>query len=126
MNYAKHWTESKVHDMFSPSLETINAVKEWLEDSGISNGRILHSVNKGWLHFNATAKEAEELLNAQFFEHEHVSSGKLSVGCDKYHLPSHIRQHVDYVTPGVKTSSLRKKSSGLSKRQSPHSWAAGA
>ncbi|KAF2098918.1 putative protease S8 tripeptidyl peptidase I [Rhizodiscina lignyota] len=118
-NYSKHWTEEEVHELFAPSKDTIETVSQWLADSGISSDRILHSANRGWLHFNATAKEAEELLKAEFYEHEHVSNGKWSVACDKYHLPSHIRQHVDYVTPGVKTSQLRKTTSGLSKRASP-------
>lgn len=71
---------------------------------------ISHSVNKGWLHFNVPASQAESLLNTEYFEHEHaLTPGKWSVACDEYHLPSHIRDHVDYVTPGIKHLGIHKR-----------------
>jgi tripeptidyl-peptidase-1 len=114
-NYAKHWTEDQVHAAFAPHPETVNTVWNWLVESGIAEQGIEHSVNKGWLHFNSTAAHMENLLKAEFHEHEHVSNYKWSVGCDEYHLPSHIRGHVDYVSPGIKHSHLKKRTL-LSKR----------
>jgi tripeptidyl-peptidase-1 len=117
-NYAKHWTEDQVHDAFAPHPETVDAVREWLIESGIPEEEIQHSVNKGWLHFSATAAHMENLLKAKFYEHEHVSNSKRSIGCDEYHLPSHIRDHVDYVSPGIKHRNLKSRTV-LSKRRIP-------
>jgi tripeptidyl-peptidase-1 len=117
-NYAKHWTEDQIHEAFAPLPETVDAVRRWLVASGIAGEGIQHSANKGWLHFNATAEHVEGLLNTEFYEHEHVSNGKWSIGCDEYHLPSHLSHHIDYVSPGVKHRQLRKRTI-LAKRP-PH------
>jgi tripeptidyl-peptidase-1 len=81
--YGQFWTAEEVHDMFAPPEEHVNAVKEWLSLSGIHDTRVVHSDNKGWLAFDATTEEAESLFQAEYFEHEHVSSDKMRVGCDK-------------------------------------------
>lgn len=41
-NFGKHWTEEQVHDMFSPSQESVDTVKQWLVESGIDESRIKH------------------------------------------------------------------------------------
>jgi tripeptidyl-peptidase I len=84
--YGKHWSADEVHRHFSPTDETINAVKQWLVAAGFDSDRVLHTENKGWLAFEATVEEAETLLLAEYYEHEHTRSGKLKVGCDRYEL----------------------------------------
>lgn len=42
-NFGKHWTEQQVHDMFSPSPESVKLVKQWLVSSGIDASRIQHA-----------------------------------------------------------------------------------
>ncbi len=54
----------------------------WLIDSGIAKDRILHSQNKGWIAFDATAEEVESLFTAEYHTFEHPSSGKSAVACD--------------------------------------------
>lgn len=95
--------------------------------SGISPKRISHSENKGWFAFYATAEEAERLLFTEFYEYEDAVTGGVMPACDEYHLPKGIRQHIDYITPGIRllapshskrdTASL-KRVRGLSARNS--------
>ena len=106
-NYGKHWTSEKVHQAFQPSNATIEAVTQWLEESGISSSRISQSPNKGWLNFGATVKEAEKLLYTQYHILEHTTRGHLTVACDEYHVPKHVREHVDFITPGIHAGHLR-------------------
>jgi tripeptidyl-peptidase-1 len=73
--------------MFAPEEETVANIKEWLTDFGIHGARIVHSENKGWVAVDVTVEEAEELLQTEFYEHEHQSSPKTRVGCDKYAMP---------------------------------------
>jgi hypothetical protein len=73
--------------MFAPEEETVANVKEWLTDFGIHGARIVHSENKGWVAVDVTVEEAEELLQTEFYEHEHQSSPKTRVGCEKYAMP---------------------------------------
>jgi tripeptidyl-peptidase-1 len=45
--------------------------------------------------------EVEELLVAEFFVFEHVS-GTTDISTEEYHVPTHIKEHIDYVTPGAR------------------------
>jgi tripeptidyl-peptidase-1 len=72
-----------LHEIFAPADEAVEAVKAWLISSGIADGRIVHSDNKGWLAFDASVEEAERLLKAEYYEHEHRSSMNVRVGCDE-------------------------------------------
>ena len=74
----------EVHDMFAPAEENVKAIKDWLVISGINEGRIVYSDNKGWLAFDATSKEAGHLFQTEYHEYEHASSDNMRVGCDKY------------------------------------------
>lgn len=69
--------------MFMPSAEAVAAVRDWLMESGIASHRIIHSDNKSWLAFDATADEVEALLNAEYHNYEHVSGDRVVVGCEE-------------------------------------------
>lgn len=120
-NFAQHWTPEQVVKTFAPSDDTIAAVADWLEASGISRQRITHSDNKGWLAFQATASEAENLLHTEFHGYSHEHTGHEAVACDQYHVPAHVQEHIDYITPGVKllsatkvgTKSIKKRGFGI-------------
>ena len=101
-NYAKHWTPDEVIAAFAPSKEAVDTTREWLVTSGISDHRISHSGNRGWLAFDATTEEIENLLDTEYFEYEHTTQGLSTIGCDEYKLPNHVRRHVDFVSPGIK------------------------
>lgn len=88
--------------MFAPLQESVDAVKAWLVDAGIAAERISQSANKQWVQFDAHAEDVEDLLMADFFEFEHVASGSKSIAVDQYHVPLELRDHIDYITPGVK------------------------
>lgn len=101
-NFGRYWTQDKVIETFRPSNETLDAVRIWLTSSGIADSRIVHTDNKAWYAFDASVKEAEDLLHTEYHEyHDSVTGGRLP-GCERYHLPTHLRKHIDYVTPGIK------------------------
>lgn len=54
----------------------------------------------GWLTFDATVAEAENLLKTKFHLHKH-ETGKPHIGCDKYYVPENLKPHVDFITPTV-------------------------
>ena len=100
--YGQHWSSEEIINHFSPSEETVSAVRNWLVDSGIASHHITHSANKGWLAFEATGAEAERLLKTKYHEHHDSISGGTLPACSEYHVPEHLREHIDYVTPGIK------------------------
>ena len=114
--YGQHWTSEEVISTFSPPKERVETVTSWLIESGIERERITHSQNKGWLAFDATVEEAERLLHTEYY-HDGVQEEQGSrVGCNEYHLPKHVQEHVDYVTPGVKGTVMDLRPSSARKR----------
>lgn len=114
--YGQHWTSDEIIAAFSPPEETVETVASWLIQSGIAKERITHSQNKAWLAFDATVEEAERLLLTEYF-HDGIETDRGSrVGCNEYHLPKHVQEHVDYVTPGLKGTVMDLRPSSAWKR----------
>ncbi|KIJ65943.1 hypothetical protein HYDPIDRAFT_166913 [Hydnomerulius pinastri MD-312] len=99
-NYGKHWTAGQVAAKFAPSQESVDAVRDWLLDSGIEAHRVKVSPSKGWLEFQSTVQEAEDLLHTSYHVYGH-ETGAEHVACEGYHLPEHLAPHIDFVTPSV-------------------------
>lgn len=82
-NYGKHYSAEEVHEMFSPKADTVDAVRGWLQQAGISKDRVSVSTNKAWLQFDAPTKEAEELLKTRFHFFENLNTGDANIACDE-------------------------------------------
>lgn len=108
-SFGKHLTPEEVADLFAPADEAVDAVKSWLIQSGIEADRIMHYENKGWLAVDIPVRELESLFLAQYHEVEY--KGTIRIGADEYHVPAHLAEHIDYITPGVKLSAPLKKRS---------------
>ncbi|KAG0702859.1 Pro-kumamolisin, activation domain-containing protein [Suillus ampliporus] len=111
--YGKHWTAGEVFKKFSPSVESIGAVRAWLEENGFDSSRAKLTRNRGWIEVQATVEEAERLLQTEYHVYGH-ETGQEHVACDSYHLPEHVQSHVDFVTPTVHFDAKISKRSGSS------------
>ncbi|KAJ4419936.1 hypothetical protein N0V82_004650 [Gnomoniopsis sp. IMI 355080] len=139
-NFGKHWSAHEVVEMFKPRRESVDAVVEWLEAEGIHPSRIKMTSSKSWLTFDATVREVEQMLKTQYHVYKHATSKDARhVACEKYHVPEHLAEHIDIITPSVhfdqhiggnrknqhkevpeeKMDELRKRSADLAKRQAP-------
>lgn len=83
------------------SKETAKEVKAWLTSAGIPHESISHSQSLNWLTFSATAADAERLLNTTYHVYQHEASGTPHIACDAYSVPSHLREHIDIISPTV-------------------------
>ncbi|KIJ66022.1 hypothetical protein HYDPIDRAFT_174767 [Hydnomerulius pinastri MD-312] len=110
-SYGSHWTAGEIIRKFSPSDETIDAVRAWLEENGFDKSRIKVTPNRGWIEVKATVAEAEQLLQTEYHVYGH-ETGQKHVVCDAYHLPEHIKPHIDFVTPTVHFDAKIFKRSG--------------
>lgn len=116
--YGQHWSAKKVAETFAPSRESFDAVTVWLKSSGISSERISRSQSMGWLTFDATVAEAENLLKTEFFMHKHTT-GKPHVGCKDYSIPEFVQPHVDFITPTVHFDTKIPQGRHMEKRDMP-------
>lgn len=120
--YGQHWSADEVVAAFRPGDESVAAVADWLVGAGIARERLTLSGNKAWFAFDATVAEAEALLHTQYLhDGGGVDAGGgpglgAAVGCNVYHLPKHVQPHVDYVTPGLKTTMMDLRPSRARKR----------
>ncbi|KAI1858042.1 uncharacterized protein JN550_012935 [Neoarthrinium moseri] len=105
-NYGKHLTASEVIDLFAPLEDSFDAVKSWLVKSGIPASRISKSLNRQWVQFDAPVGHVEDLIMADYHIYEHSDSGVQSIACEEYHVPKHIQDHIDYITPGIRLMGL--------------------
>ncbi|KAJ6030884.1 hypothetical protein N7460_011150 [Penicillium canescens] len=117
--YGQHLSSEEVHDLFAPAQKSVDDVRSWLESAGIAKDRITQSVNKQWIQFDADAEELEKLLHTKYYVYSHSETGRSHVACREYHVPSSVREHVDYITPGIglrEVTGVRKPTSSLQKR----------
>ncbi|KAJ7093316.1 subtilisin-like protein [Mycena belliarum] len=114
-SYGKHWTAQQVADKFAPTAETIDAVIGWLVDGGFEKERVRVSGSRIWIELNSTVAEAEKLLNTEYHVYQHEETGKKHVGCTKYHVPEHVRRHVDLITPTVHFTASRMKHAAVAR-----------
>lgn len=82
MRLGDHWTLEQVRNYFAPSEEAIEAVREWLVEFGIDRDAIGHSDDKQWIGVNLPIKQAEDLLGAEYYEHD-AHDGYTRIGCDE-------------------------------------------
>ncbi|TGJ88447.1 hypothetical protein E0Z10_g268 [Xylaria hypoxylon] len=101
-NYGKHLSAEEVVDFFAPLESSVQAVRSWLVEAGIDAHTISQSSNKQWVQFDAPVDQVEDLLMTNYHIWEHKTTGAKDIGCDAYHVPKHVRPHIDYITPGVK------------------------
>ncbi|RFU78327.1 serine endopeptidase [Trichoderma arundinaceum] len=101
-SFGKHLSQDEVHELFAPTHETFDAVHSWLVESGVNATDIRQYVNKGWLAIDLPVSHIENLFLTQY--HEHEREGVIKIGCDQYHVPKHLAEHIDYIVPGVKLS----------------------
>ena len=74
-SYGQHMTPEEVVEMFAPSDDTVAAVKSWLTDAGLHPDRLRLSPGKGWVEFEVTVAEAEDLLETEYHVYTHEETG---------------------------------------------------
>lgn len=80
--YGQHLTADEVVDLFAPADEVVGVVKRWVvESGGVAAERVSLSANRQWLQFDARVDEAEQLLQAEYYNYEHTESGVNLTAC---------------------------------------------
>ncbi|EIW57555.1 subtilisin-like protein [Trametes versicolor FP-101664 SS1] len=117
-NYGQWWTPSQVVQAFQPSTETKEAVRAWLSADGIDLARVRMSKDHSYMLVNVSVAEAEQLLATKYYVYQH-EDGSEDIGCHHgYHLPEHVRDHVDLVTPTVHFEMIKLGAHGGKRKRS--------
>ncbi|KAF8183780.1 peptidase S8/S53 domain-containing protein [Mycena galopus ATCC 62051] len=98
-NYGKHWTPEEVKAYFRPAQDSVEAVMEWLEETGVERARIQLSKGDNWVQVkDFSVAEAEKILNTEYHVYQHIHGGS-RLACSAYSVPSDIQSHIELITP---------------------------
>lgn len=97
--YGQHLSNEEVHAMIAPTQESLNAINTHLKALGITP--VSMTPNEDFLKVDVTVQQAEELLQAEYYEMKHVSHKASVHRVMKYSLPHDVAPHVDFVFPTV-------------------------
>ncbi|UJO13809.1 Tripeptidyl-peptidase SED2 [Fulvia fulva] len=102
--YGQHLTADEIKKIITPSDETQDLVKAWLDEHGISNG--VHSPSKDFIHVVLPIGKVEHLLDTAYSTYQHEDGETISRAAE-WSLPKHLHEHIDVIQPT--TSFFRAK-----------------
>lgn len=94
--YGQHLTAAEIHELVTPSRESVDTVKAWLADHGIAD----HAFNpsKDWVSIWVPIEKAESMLDTTYSRFRHRDGSELS-RAEVWSLPAHLHEHIDVVQP---------------------------
>jgi tripeptidyl-peptidase I len=78
-HYGKLWTPEEVRKTFAPDSQSIDAVRAWLGDHGITEV----TERNGWLSFKSPVGSVESLIDAHYYEFDDFEGRGVRIGCDQ-------------------------------------------
>jgi len=94
-------TSQEVAEFFSPRQESIDAIGEWLTLAGIGADRYYVSPGRWWIKFDASVKELELLIHAEYHTYAHRETDQEHIACNEYHVPRTVHPHINFITPTI-------------------------
>ena len=95
--YGQHLSVDEIHDIISPSADTITLVHAWLLDHNIHDAAF--SPSKDWVSVVIPIGKAEKLLQTSYKEFKHDEDGSTLSRAPEWSLPLHLHDHIDVVQP---------------------------
>lgn len=89
--------------MLQPAASSVDAVREWLEDAGISN--IEQSAD--WINIHTTVEKANDLLDANFQYYMNDAQHLERLRTLEYSIPDSLFSHVNLVNPTTRFGHLQ-------------------
>ena len=117
--YGQYLSASEIHDLIAPSDETINLVKEWLQEHGIHAATL--SPTKDWLSVSLPVEKAEELLETSYSVFRHTDGSAL-VRAPSWSLPEHLHEHIDVVQPTTSFFRMSKQATTIKPETGAITW----
>jgi tripeptidyl-peptidase I len=112
-NYGKYLTKEESEALMKPSPASREVVANWLQSSGVKD--IRH--DDEWVHFRATASQADSLMSTKFLVYRHVEE-QLSEGAirtTKVLLPKEIQPHIKMIHPTTRFGMMKPQRSVIYK-----------
>ncbi|KAK5652258.1 hypothetical protein OQA88_10606 [Cercophora sp. LCS_1] len=101
-SFGKYWSAQSVTSAFSLSDKDIVTILEWAQRStGLPSSTIEVSPCRCRANFNATVRQLEALLDAEYFVYKHKRPADTALVCDEYNVPDAVSPLIDFIIPTV-------------------------
>ena len=94
--YGQHLSAAEIHDIVSPSSDSVELVHAWLLEHNITNAVL--SPAKDWFSVVVPIGKAEQLLQTSYKVFSHEDGSTIS-RAPEWSLPSCLHEHIDVVQP---------------------------
>ena len=116
VNYGKHLDRDEMHSIFSPSASSLESVKAWLKDAGVT----AITSDSYYVTFSTTVARANKLLDANF---AHYTNGKATkLRTLSYSIPDSLSDAVDLIHPTTFFGSMKAHSPVPAAQPEPPKW----
>jgi tripeptidyl-peptidase-1 len=108
--YGQHLSIQQLKEILSPSEEAKKSVHSWLKRSGVQN----IDERGEWIHFTATTKQADAMMNTKFLTYRHVrDSNAEAIRTTKVGLPRSVIPHIKMIHPTTRFTQIHEQSSNI-------------
>ncbi|KAK4956928.1 hypothetical protein LTR66_013327, partial [Elasticomyces elasticus] len=97
--YRQHLTQDEVNGLVAPHGDTLSAVHDWLEESGIRLDQVGYTPAKDWIVVSLPISEIEALLDTEYHVYRNTETGYMLVRTPQYSLPLFLHKHIDVIQP---------------------------
>ncbi|KAJ7068686.1 tripeptidyl peptidase A [Mycena amicta] len=111
-HYGAHLSQQEVDELIAPSVESVEAVNEWLSSHGIQDSDIVRSSAGDWLTIRLPVAHVEKMLDTKYHIWKH-RSGEYIVRTTSYSLPEHLHEHIELVQPTTMFGTFKKLTSTI-------------
>lgn len=94
--YGQYMSAADVRDLIAPSTETVDLIREWLSEHGISDAVL--SPTRDSFNIDLPVEKVEELLGTTYSVFRH-KDGTTLVRAPEWSLPKYLHEHIDVVQP---------------------------
>ncbi|KAI0761499.1 family S53 protease [Trametes elegans] len=98
-DHGNHLSKDEVEKYVTPSQESVDAVRAWLSENGLSAKTI--SPAGDWMAFEVPASQANEPFDADFSIFTHDNTDKDIVRTLSYSIPAELKGQLDFIHPTV-------------------------
>lgn len=103
-NYGKYFqTHEEMKRMLQPKTESVDLVRDWLENAGISH----IDQDADWITFHTTVETANELLDANFQYYFNYVRNVERLRTLEYSVPDSLVSHINMVSPTTRFGHVR-------------------
>lgn len=101
--YGEHFrTHDEMKRMLQPSASSVDAVREWLQDAGVTK----FEQNADWITIHTTVESANDLLEANFQYYINEAQEVERLRTLEYSIPDSLVSHINLVTPTTRFGQL--------------------